>query len=91
MEKCCYRIFGSDRWTRHSCKRNGSVQRNGRYYCKTHDPVRVVEKHRKREEKWNAEYITLKEKSERIRVMLIACEGVSTEILKTIKVKDLLP
>jgi len=40
-------------WSRGGkCSRNGSIERNGRLYCKQHDPVHIAEERKKEEEEW---------------------------------------
>ncbi|MCK9524330.1 MAG: hypothetical protein M0R49_00160 [Limnochordia bacterium] len=40
--KCCGRVF--DGWHSHPCGNKASVEREGKFYCKVHDPVRIEEK-----------------------------------------------
>jgi hypothetical protein len=37
------------------CSRNGSIERDGKWYCKTHDPLAIEEKRKKREIKYEIE------------------------------------
>lgn len=37
------------------CHAKGKVERDGKWYCGVHDPVRLLEKHDARVEKWRAE------------------------------------
>ena len=39
----------------HSCLRQGIIQRDGKLYCKTHDPVEVEKRDDARNAKWKAE------------------------------------
>jgi len=56
-EQCCKKIYtGSWSQTSRSCSRAGTVERDGKFYCKQHDPVRIKEKQEKdrleREQVW---------------------------------------
>ena len=49
-KKCCAVVYPKERWGAfhgYQCTRKASVERNGKSYCKTHDP----EERKKREEK----------------------------------------
>jgi hypothetical protein len=42
---CCERVWPSDAWSRSaSCKKTAKVERGGKHYCGTHDPVARKEK-----------------------------------------------
>lgn len=44
-EKCCVRIYGGMSTFRGSpCSKPAKVERDGKHYCNTHDPVRVSER-----------------------------------------------
>lgn len=52
--KCSNQVYhakGSFRG--HPCSNPGKVEREGDWYCGTHDPVRVEEKRQKRERQWS--------------------------------------
>lgn len=53
---CSKTVYSNDRWPRpHLCTRSGIVERDGKWYCKIHDPISVVEKEAARRAKWEAE------------------------------------
>lgn len=71
--QCCGQIWQNYHYS--SCSRNGKVERDGKWYCGTHDPVAVEEKSKKRdaifEAKWAAENKACRDKEEsRIRLQL---------------------
>ena len=40
-------VSGEGKWgafSSHRCEREGSIERDGKWYCKTHDPVAIKEK-----------------------------------------------
>lgn len=55
MERCEATVFG-DRCHNHQCIRTGCVKREGKLYCKQHDPVAVEARQKAREAKWNREW-----------------------------------
>ena len=56
MEFACSET-GYDRfsWRGMQCARAGKVERDGKWYCKQHDPVAVAERKAERDRKWRAE------------------------------------
>jgi hypothetical protein len=56
--KCCELVYHADgNWGRHyPCSRNATVEREGKYYCKTHDPVAVKARVGKRRAESEAKY-----------------------------------
>ena len=53
--RCETRIFTGMAFHGHLCNRPAKVERNGKHYCGTHDPVSVAEKRAKRDAEWRAE------------------------------------
>lgn len=53
--KCCGSIQ-SDTYRRVPCSRTGSIERDGKFYCATHDPVAVQARRDKSRAKWEADY-----------------------------------
>ena len=53
MERCCKRVYRDRR--SHPCSRNGYVERDGKWYCKQHDPEAVNAKDQARRRKWDWE------------------------------------
>ena len=51
---CSERVFSGALWDSrgHSCPRNGTIERNGKWYCYQHDPEAV----RLRREEWERKY-----------------------------------
>jgi len=48
--KCCTRIFGGYRYN--SCSRAGTVERDGKHYCRQHDPIAISEARERRSAKY---------------------------------------
>jgi hypothetical protein len=75
----------------YQCSNGAKVQGDdGKFYCGIHDPAKVEAKRKARDEKWERERQEWLKENRRQRAMEKACEGVPTEILAEIKVKDLL-
>jgi hypothetical protein len=83
-EKCVKGVNrGDGRWSRYSpCGRNASVERDGKHYCKMHDPVA-------RREKWDAKMEALNKKWDAQRdeanwkqAACAVCSGVDRQTLE---------
>ncbi len=93
MNQCSKKVYPNDRmgsFHGYQCHFKAVVIREGKPYCKIHDPVKVEEKRREREKGWEIKWEKSKSEYRRLKVMTSACEDVETEILETIKIKDLL-
>ena len=56
-QKCSERVHDKGRWPSfHQCPRPGSVERDGKFYCKQHDPVAVRSKRDARDAKWESDW-----------------------------------
>ncbi len=53
MPRCDTRIYSEFR--SHPCTRNGAVERDGKFYCRQHDPVAVRQRDDARRAAWAAE------------------------------------
>ena len=55
--KCCEgHVRDPGRWPSfHNCQRIATAERDGHWWCKTHDPVAIQEKRKTQSEKWKAE------------------------------------
>lgn len=54
---CSERVYSGARWdiSGHPCQRNGSVERDGKWWCKQHDPEAVKARREAKRAKSNAE------------------------------------
>lgn len=52
--RCSEMIYG--RGYRHQCSKSGKIERDGKWYCGTHDPVRVKENREERDRKWDERF-----------------------------------
>jgi hypothetical protein len=79
---CCSRIW--DRYYgSYPCRRRGKVDRDGKWYCGIHDPVRRKEKQDARDAAWRAKQ-EVHDKAWRRRVAEAkACSGITTEDLES--------
>lgn len=58
-QKCSERVRSEGRWLSfHQCPRPGSVERDGKFFCKQHDPVAVRSKRAARDARWKSEWDT---------------------------------
>ena len=91
-ERCCKHIFTGERWdfSGHQCSRKGIIEKDGKLYCKIHDPEAEQKRRKEQQEKWDAERKVENAKRRRKSAIEKACEGVPTEVLEQIKVRDLL-
>ena len=85
--RCSREVPGEGRWGvfhMHQCTRKATVERNGKPFCKTHDPVAIKERddarHREWQEKWDRERAA----SERKSAAIAFCEGVETETIRAL-------
>lgn len=91
--QCSKKVYPNDRWGSfhgHQCRLKAVVQRDGKSYCRIHDPVKEESKRQERQKKWDEEWEKRREERRRQLVMIKACEDVPTEVLEKIKVKELL-
>ncbi len=56
--RCSKRIFDGSRvdFGGHMCRKKATIERDGKPWCKLHDPERVAAKRAEREARWNAEH-----------------------------------
>lgn len=52
-KKCSERISGG--FHSYQCPKSGKIERDGRWYCGTHDPVRIKEKQQERDDRKRSE------------------------------------
>lgn len=60
--RCCEMIYRQS--YRHQCPKSGKIERDGKWYCGTHDPVRIKEKREERDRKWSERFRAQREDSE---------------------------
>ena len=61
-KKCSERISG--RFHSYQCSKSGKIERDGRWYCGTHDPVRIKEKREESTRKWSERFRAQRSASE---------------------------
>ncbi len=62
--RCSEKVFGSSRFDSfnpHQCMLNAVVVRDGKWYCKKHDPIEIKKKSEEKTKLWNKQW---KEKEE---------------------------
>lgn len=64
-QKCAGRTYDGMHRGYYPCTRNGSLEHDGKLWCKTHHPPTVKAKEQARSAKWEAEYQARKENDRR--------------------------
>ncbi len=85
-QQCCARLQSN----LGPCTRRAVVERDGCFYCKQHDPEEIEKKYQIRLLKWREDHEIKIELSRRWAAETKACNGVPTETLESISVKELL-
>lgn len=88
-QMCCEMIHNDYGVSFHACTRTATVQRDGKWYCKQHDPESRKVKEAARQAKWDAESRKQDEIERRLAAESKACAGISTEALEAGVVKEL--
>jgi len=58
-ERCSQRVPGSGPWGvfhQHQCEKKAVIERDGKLYCKIHDPEYIEAKNTERTAKWDVEF-----------------------------------
>lgn len=86
MSEQCQKIIWEGRGRNHQCQNKASIQHDGKHYCTIHDPVRVAQQRKERDEKEDRDYqdkrIAIEAHARRQRIMKGVCSGISTELLE---------
>ncbi|MFA4974910.1 MAG: hypothetical protein WC683_20090 [bacterium] len=77
--KCSERIFRD--YTHYPCQHPAVVERDGKWYCKIHDPEYVKAKREEWAAKLQAQFAADKERYRRQIAETAACAGIPTEVL----------
>lgn len=77
MDRCSARV--SDGWRDHQCSRIAKIKQEDKWYCGTHNPVRIKEKRESKLEKWSKEQAVRQSDWDRVKAMRQYFDGVSTE------------
>lgn len=75
--KCCARISYGDWGRTRSCAKNSTINRDGNWFCKLHDPVSLKAKREARQKEWDEKYNQEKQKREWAAKCLSACAGMA--------------
>lgn len=93
-QRCCKRLYG---YIDRHCTRTGVVKREGKWYCKQHDPVAVSARIKKRDAKWQAAWDardTRQARNEALhaaeRTVIMAAKAVTNHGASAIKTIDAL-
>ena len=66
----------------YQCTRTATVERDGKNYCKQHDPEYIKAKNEEREKAWRKEMDSRKEKDRRRKAEEQYCKNLTTEYLE---------
>lgn len=83
-EKCCGRVWhaiGNGHGDLSGCSRNASVERDGKHYCKQHDPEAANARRAASQAKWEREMDLKDAENRRARLEHQACMGCTDEEL----------
>jgi hypothetical protein len=80
--KCEARVHSDFR--SHQCYKDAKIERDGKHYCTIHDPVRIEEKRKTKEDKWKKEWDERKKRTEYQNSAAAYCKkkGLTIEDLK---------
>ena len=82
-ERCNEQIRDGGMWPRyHQCLRSGVVLRDGKWYCKQHNPVAVKKRAEELRAKYDAKWDKEQEGWRRTKAMEKVCNGISTDDLE---------
>lgn len=56
VRMCCEIIRGSFSWSGHACPHRAKVERDGKWYCGTHDPVAAKARRDKKHAEWDEQH-----------------------------------
>ena len=81
VKRCCADVYDINGWHSHKCDRKASIERNGKFYCKTHDPVAINEKKAKKYEEFNKKLDESIEKKNRQSILEEMAKDIPTNEL----------
>jgi len=93
MANCSAKVTPRDSWGsfhQYQCKNRGSIEVEGKLYCKIHDPARVKAKREESDKLYQEHQEKLNQEWARRKAEVAACEGVITELLTPGVLKELL-
>lgn len=91
--QCSEQVYPNERWGAfhpHRCHKNATVERDGKRYCGTHDPLVVAAKNEKRDIEMRAKWKRDADTRRRESAMRYFCEGVTVEFMEVHRAKDIL-
>jgi len=77
-DQCCVSVWTEGSYCEHQCSRRGVIERDGKRYCKQHDPMRKKAAEDKRKAAWKAASDASQKAYDRRVACEAACEGVAT-------------
>jgi hypothetical protein len=77
--QCCERVREQGVWPNyHQCTRNGVVERDGKHYCKQHDPDTSAAKRAAVNAEWSRRDRETRERQARVDACINACRAIPT-------------
>ena len=81
-QRCCKEVWSGRAWRPHHCKNKAKVERDGKFYCLMHDPVRKEEKYQARRKAENRKYQREHEGNHAKNVFQKLIKDIDWELLK---------
>ncbi len=76
-EGCSAKVWEDSRWpSSHQCSRKAVVEREGKRYCKVHDPEYIAAKRKEHTERWERDWVKQRETGTRNALIAEAFEGI---------------
>ena len=82
-QQCATRIYGQ-RGGDYPCQKPAKIEREGKWYCKVHDPEYIKEKREKWKTDFDKKFAEDSLRWDRTDAMRRACEGLTTEELNRV-------
>ena len=86
IQRCSEQV-SSDAWHFHQCSRKVVVERDGKFYCKIHDPEYVKNKRDRKQKEYDDKWARRNKRFHRVQVMEEYFAIVSTEKIEQM-IKD---
>jgi len=81
IQRCSAKVLYDSWGYRHQCLHNAKVERDGKWFCPIHDPVRLAEKRAAQEAKRDEKHKTQEALFARLDALQRATKGLTTEEL----------
>lgn len=79
--RCCKLVIGEGSYLSHRCTRQGVVERDGKPFCKQHDPEAVAARRKARDEKFDAKWRGI-ERASNISKLRVKIADIAIRLIK---------